>query len=78
MALFGEDRQLLLPIDLDKALYYNSTKTWGAAGYGQITVKDLLPGLMLTIGLRYDYEKVKLSYRGQSTLSRRAKIYRLS
>lgn len=63
LALFGQDRQLLLPMDLDKALYYNSTKTWGAAGYGQITVKDLLPGLMLTVGLRYDYEKVKLVYR---------------
>lgn len=63
LATFGTERHLLLPMDLDKALYYNNTTTWGIAGYGQITLKNLLPGLFLTAGIRYDYEQATLSYR---------------
>lgn len=63
LATFGKDKKKLLPLDLDKATYFNNTMTYGVAGYGQLTVKDLLPGLSITAGLRYDYEKVKLIYR---------------
>lgn len=62
LATFGADKEYLLPMPLDKAKYFNNTTTWGVAGYGQITVKDLLPGLSLTAGLRYDYEKTDLTY----------------
>lgn len=62
LATFGADKEYLLPMPLDKAKYFNNTATWGVAGYGQITVKDLLPGLSLTAGLRYDYEKANLAY----------------
>lgn len=62
LATFGADKEYLLPMPLDKAKYFNSTTTWGLAGYGQITVKDLLPGLSLTAGIRYDYEKTDLNY----------------
>jgi len=63
LATFGTERQLLLPLDLDEASYYNNTSTWGIAGYGQITLKNLLPGLFVTAGLRYDCEQAALSYR---------------
>lgn len=63
LALFGKDRRLLLPLDLDQSSYYNNTLTWGVAGYGQITVKELLPGLSITAGIRFDHETVELTYR---------------
>ena len=63
LATFGTERHLLLPMDLDETIYYNTTTTWGVAGYGQVTLKNLLPGLFLTVGLRYDYEKASLDYR---------------
>ena len=63
LATFGTERHLLLPLDLDQVLYYNNTSTWGIAGYGQVTVKNLLPGMFVTAGIRYDYEKASLSYR---------------
>ncbi len=63
LATFGTERHLLLPLDLDKTLYYNNTSTWGIAGYGQVTLKNLLPGVFVTVGLRYDYEKASLDYR---------------
>lgn len=63
IANFGKDKHLLLPIPLEQANYINETKTWGIAGYGQITVNNLLPGLSLTAGVRYDYEHADLDYR---------------
>lgn len=62
IATFGEERNLLMPIDLNDAYYMNNTITKGIAGYGQITLKELLPGLSVTAGLRYDYEHVRLRY----------------
>ena len=63
LALFGKDKAKLLPLDLDKATYFNNTTTYGIAGYGQLTIKDIVPGLSITAGLRYDYENVRLTYR---------------
>ena len=63
LATFGTERKLLLPLDLDKTLYYNNTNTWDIAGYGQVTLKNILPGVFVTVGLRYDYEKASLDYR---------------
>lgn len=63
LATFGEAKGYLLPLPLDKATYFNTTSTYGIAGYGQITLKDLLPGLSVTAGIRYDYEKANLDYR---------------
>lgn len=63
LATFGKDKAYLLPMDLDKAKYFNNTLTWGVAGYGQLTLKELWPGMSLTAGLRYDYEKSELDYR---------------
>ena len=48
---------------LDNAKYHNNTVTWGIAGYGQVTLKEIWPGMSLTAGLRYDYEKSELNYR---------------
>ncbi len=62
LATFGADKEYLLPMPLDKAKYFNNTTTWGIAGYGQLTWNNLLPGLSLTAGIRYDYEKVDLNY----------------
>lgn len=50
-------------MDLDRAKYSNNTDTRGIAAYGQITVKELWPGMFLTAGLRYDYEKSDLNYK---------------
>lgn len=63
LATFGTDKAYLLPLALDQAKYRNNTITWGIAGYGQITVKDLWPGMSFTAGLRYDFEKSELTYR---------------
>lgn len=63
LATFGKDKKYLLPMDLDKVKYFNNMKTFGVAGYGQVTVKELLPGLFITAGLRYDYERTDLNYR---------------
>lgn len=63
LATFGKDKAYLLPMPLDQAKYDNGTTTWGIAGYGQITVKELWPGMSLSAGLRYDYEKSNLDYR---------------
>lgn len=63
LATFGTDKAYLLPMLLDEAKYKNNTVTWGIAGYGQITLKEVWPGMMLTAGLRYDYEKSALKYR---------------
>lgn len=41
---------------------HNNTINKGIAGYGQLTVKDLLPGLFITGGIRYDYERADLNY----------------
>lgn len=62
-ANFGPEKHLLMPLDLDKAGYFNDTRTTGAAGYGQLTIKDLLPGLSFTAGIRFDHEKAKVIYR---------------
>lgn len=62
LATFGKDKAYLLPMLLDKAKYYNNTLTWGVAGYGQLSVKDVWPGMALTAGVRYDYEKSYLTY----------------
>lgn len=62
IATFGADRAYLLPILLDKAKYHNRTTTFGIAAYGQITLSGLWPGMSLTAGLRYDYEKCSLDY----------------
>ncbi len=62
LATFGADKAYLLPMDLDEAKYENHTPTWGIAGYGQLTVQDIWPGMSLTAGLRYDYEKSELNY----------------
>ena len=48
LATFGKDKHFLLPMPLDEATYYNSTTTKGIAGYGQIGVKELWPGMVLT------------------------------
>lgn len=69
LATFGQDKHFLLPMPLDKAIYYNSTLTKGIAGYGQIDVKELWPGMVLTAGLRYDYENVRLNYRDSLLLT---------
>lgn len=69
LATFGKDKHYLLPMPLDEAKYYNSTATKGIAGYGQISVKELWPGMVLTAGLRYDYEKVSLNYRDSLLLT---------
>jgi len=63
LATFGEQRQLLLPMPLSEAGYDNRTTTWGAAGYGQIAIRELWPGMTFTAGLRYDYERASLNYR---------------
>lgn len=63
LATFGKDKAYLLPMPLDKAKYFNNSITWGIAGYGQVTIKELWPGMTLTAGLRYDYEKAELNYR---------------
>lgn len=62
LATFGKDKAYLLPMLLDKAKYYNNTVTWGIAGYGQITLKELWSGMSFTAGIRYDYEKSALAY----------------
>lgn len=62
LATFGEDKGYLLPMALDKAKYRNNTTIYGIAGYGQITLRDLWPGMAFTAGLRYDYEKSQLKY----------------
>lgn len=62
LATFGNDKAYLLPMLLDKAKYHNNTITWGVAGYGQLSVKELWPGMVLTAGIRYDYEKGQLNY----------------
>lgn len=63
LATFGKDKTYLLPMALDNAKYHNNTVTWGIAGYGQVTLKEIWPGMSLTAGLRYDYEKSELNYR---------------
>lgn len=80
LANFGKDKAYLLPMPLDKAKYYNNTLTWGIAGYGQLTVKDLWPGMSLTAGVRYDYEKTELTYRDSLLFSNssRYKEYHVS
>lgn len=62
LATFGKDKAYLLPLPLEKAKYYNQTATWGIAGYGQITLKELWPGMSVSAGIRYDYEKSNLTY----------------
>lgn len=62
IANFGTDRFYLLPMKLDHAKYFNNTTTWGIAGYGQIAVREIWPGMTFTAGLRYDYEKTELNY----------------
>lgn len=69
LATFGEDRAYLLPLPLDRAKYENQTTTWGVAGYGQISIRELWPGLTLTAGIRYDYEQAKLKYRDSIQLT---------
>ena len=44
LATFGEDKAYLLPMALDNAKYHNNTVTWGIAGYGQVTLKEIWPG----------------------------------
>lgn len=63
LANFGKDKAYLLPLPLDKATYFNNTVTQGIAGYGQLSLKEIWPGMSLTAGVRYDYEHVKLEYR---------------
>jgi len=63
LARFGTERQLLMPLNLDEAGYHNNTVTWGVAGYGQFAMQIPRLGLSLTVGLRYDREHVKLTYR---------------
>ncbi|WP_251621621.1 TonB-dependent receptor [Odoribacter lunatus] len=70
LATFGKDKAYLLPMPLSEMKYYNSTLTYGAAGYGQITVKDIWPGVSVTAGLRYDYEKADLTYRDSMLIDR--------
>lgn len=62
-ATFGKDKAYLLPLAVQAAKYRNTTTTWGIAGYGQITVNHLWPGMSFTAGIRYDYEKPELNYR---------------
>lgn len=69
LATFGKDKKYLLPMDLDKAGYFNNTLTYGIAGYGQLTVKELWPGMSVTAGIRYDYEHVKLNYKDSLLLT---------
>lgn len=69
LATFGADKAYLLPMPLDKAKYFNNTVTWGVAGYGQVTVKELWPGMTFTAGLRYDYEKSALNYKDSLMLT---------
>ncbi len=63
IANFGKDKAKLLSMPLEKAFYFNNTLTYGIAGYGQITIKGILPGLFITAGMRYDYERAELDYR---------------
>lgn len=63
LATFGRDKAYLLPLALEQARYHNHTLTWGVAGYGQLTVKNLWPGMSFTAGLRYDFEQSDLTYR---------------
>lgn len=69
IATFGSDRSYLLPMPLDQARYFNNTTIWGIAGYGQLTLKDLWPGMSLTAGIRYDYENSRLEYRDSILLT---------
>ncbi|MDL2252249.1 TonB-dependent receptor [Odoribacter sp. OttesenSCG-928-J03] len=46
-------------------LYYNNTTTKGIAGFGQFTLKNILPGMFITAGIRYDLEHAKVDYRDQ-------------
>lgn len=62
LATFGRDKAYLLPLAIEAAKYRNNTRTYGMAGYGQITLKDIWPGMSFTAGLRYDYEKADLNY----------------
>lgn len=43
-------------------IYHNNTRTYGLAGYGQITLKNIWPGLYITAGIRYDAEKNQVDY----------------
>ncbi len=63
LATFGKDKAYLLPLPLDQAKYFNNTTTKGIAGYGQITLKEMWPGMAVTAGIRYDYENAALTYR---------------
>ena len=62
LATFGTEKSYLLPLLLDEAKYHNNTTTWGVAGFGQLTVRELWKGMSFTAGLRYDYEKCELNY----------------
>lgn len=77
LATFGKDKAYLLPMALDNAKYHNNTVTWGIAGYGQVTLKEIWPGMSLTAGLRYDYEKSELNYRDSLLFSGQQPIYKL-
>lgn len=73
-ANFGKDKAYLLPLALDRAKYGNNTLTWGAAGYGQVTLSNLWRGMAFTAGLRYDYEKVRLDYRDSMLFERSSRF----
>lgn len=75
IANFGKDRFYLLPMKLDHAKYFNNTTTWGVAGYGQIAVREIWPGMTFTAGLRYDYEKTNLDYRDSLQFSGNDRYY---
>ena len=62
LATFGNDKAYLLPMLLDEVKYYNNTTTWGVAGFGQLSIRELWKGMSFTAGIRYDYEKCELDY----------------
>lgn len=69
LATFGQDRSYLVPLPVDKARYINQNITWGIAGYGQLSIRGLWPGMTFTAGVRYDFERTELKYRDSILLS---------
>ncbi len=74
LANFGKDKAYLLPLAITKASYSNNTITWGLAGYGQLVFKELWPGMCLTAGIRYDYEKPKMEYQDSLLFDRSSRF----
>ncbi|MBR5531685.1 MAG: TonB-dependent receptor [Bacteroidales bacterium] len=67
---FGGPKDLTLQLDKSTPLCVDGlykTPSWGVAGYSQATYNNLFTeGLSLTVGMRLEYEKTKLSHKTES------------